>query len=432
MIPIGQTHYSKHIDKESQYESSNLIDYIIEKSNGKISRNKIISIPLNVIREEGPVGISTKLGNASQGSFIIINAISEEDMNIFLLGCLLAEDDGSVFLYNTSSSFIASRCGLEKQSLINGLKFSNELMTSNIKKQYNHGGIVIKSNLLSSHELNACFDMEVIEINSSCNIIEAKEKMMKILSYNNCLIIPSQDYSSNATLSDYYQLVSILLRDLETVPRFVLCCSIATSNSSLQEVKVDLVTLLSTKSFHSTHALMLGELDENTIVWILNAKKTTSSKTPPTSSNWSFFSTETSQKQHNLSENSHLLVDGYIDMTKLNANTNGNGNAYDNGNGNSNGNGNTISTNTNTSEEIAMIVFPEEEFASDEWFRVCQKLGICRVKETLLEDSLVRLSLQEYIANSKLNHKIIPSIEISKFPMIVQYKLLDVCNHRLF
>ena len=44
---------------------------------------------------------------------MIVNAAAEEDMHVFALGCILAEQRGAKFLYRTGAAFVSSRLGIQ-------------------------------------------------------------------------------------------------------------------------------------------------------------------------------------------------------------------------------------------------------------------------------------------------------------------------------
>ena len=99
MIPLG--------------DHPNLKEWLMDPSNGGISENKITSISLSLIREGGPDAIADKLELLEQDSVVIVNAINQHDLNTFVLGLQMAEQNGVRFLYHTAASFIPSRAAVE-------------------------------------------------------------------------------------------------------------------------------------------------------------------------------------------------------------------------------------------------------------------------------------------------------------------------------
>eukprot|EP01040_Poterioochromonas_malhamensis_P014407 gene14407-15944_t len=120
LIPVGETDFAK--DPHFPYTASNLVDWIFEKSHGKISKDSIITITLNDIREKGADFIRDKLLTAtstSSFSYIVVNAANEDDLNVFTLGMLKAEAAGKKqFIGRSAASFVASRTGLSPRPLL--------------------------------------------------------------------------------------------------------------------------------------------------------------------------------------------------------------------------------------------------------------------------------------------------------------------------
>lgn len=111
LIPVGFTKYAH--DSHLPYRSSNLRDWIIEKSQGRINSNNILSISLEDIRNGGAVTIQNKLEWVEQGQVVIVNALHKHDLDTFMLGLMLAEQhDGRRFVYCVGPSFIQSRLGV--------------------------------------------------------------------------------------------------------------------------------------------------------------------------------------------------------------------------------------------------------------------------------------------------------------------------------
>ena len=120
LIPVGETAFAK--DPHFGYKSSNLVDWVCEKSAAfgtpVEDRSRIVSISLCDIRQGGPMEIADKLESMQHGSIVIVNAVHQHDLNTFVLGLLQAESNGFNFLYRTAASFVASRAALEPRSLV--------------------------------------------------------------------------------------------------------------------------------------------------------------------------------------------------------------------------------------------------------------------------------------------------------------------------
>ena len=96
LVPAGQTPFAK--DATFGYKSSNLRDWVVEKSKGKIARERVGSLALKDIRGAGPDKIADQLMTTEKGSVLIINAAAEEDMDVVILGLLKGVYKGKAVL----------------------------------------------------------------------------------------------------------------------------------------------------------------------------------------------------------------------------------------------------------------------------------------------------------------------------------------------
>ena len=70
------------------YTSSNLRDFIAEKSRGTITSDEVHSISLDDIRLGGPDRVAEILGGVTGGAFVVVNATDYADLEIVVLGLL--------------------------------------------------------------------------------------------------------------------------------------------------------------------------------------------------------------------------------------------------------------------------------------------------------------------------------------------------------
>jgi hypothetical protein len=116
--------------------SSNLREWVLEKSNGRIKEQKIHSITLTDLREGGPDIVSSKLRNMSPGDVMIVDTIEQMDLNVFVSGLLqvgstsalpltlaLSQSESSEsppppLIFRTAASFVATRSGLPPKPLL--------------------------------------------------------------------------------------------------------------------------------------------------------------------------------------------------------------------------------------------------------------------------------------------------------------------------
>nr|WP_218621076.1 four-carbon acid sugar kinase family protein [Mycolicibacterium hippocampi] len=111
--PVGDTEFAR--DATFGYTSSNLRDFVAEKSVGTITADEVHSITLDDIRIGGPSRVAEILGEVTGGAFVVVNATDYADLEIVVLGLLEVQQQGRSFGYRTGPSFVRALAGLEPQ-----------------------------------------------------------------------------------------------------------------------------------------------------------------------------------------------------------------------------------------------------------------------------------------------------------------------------
>ncbi|KHN94233.1 ketose-bisphosphate aldolase class-II family protein [Metarhizium album ARSEF 1941] len=113
LVPASQTQFA--VDATFGYRNSNLRQYVLEKCGPRFDDDSFISITLEDIREGGPKVVTEKLLSVGPdlNRVIIVNAVAESDMHVFVAGLLEAEKNGRRYLYRTGASFVSSRLGIK-------------------------------------------------------------------------------------------------------------------------------------------------------------------------------------------------------------------------------------------------------------------------------------------------------------------------------
>ncbi|KAJ6874910.1 hypothetical protein NC652_034581 [Populus alba x Populus x berolinensis] len=117
LVPAGDTEFAR--DASFGYKSSNLREWVEEKTRGRIPASSVSSISINLLRKGGPDAVCDTLCNLQKGSTCIVNAASDRDMAVFSAGMiqanfllLYAELRGKSFLCRTAASFVSTRIGI--------------------------------------------------------------------------------------------------------------------------------------------------------------------------------------------------------------------------------------------------------------------------------------------------------------------------------
>ncbi|MBP1040287.1 hydroxyacid dehydrogenase [Vagococcus sp. BWB3-3] len=102
-IPISQTEFAN--DPTFGFKSSNLIEYIAEKSHQPIDAQDILTIPLEYLREYR-VDLIEKILLSSHGfQKIIINSTNYEELKVFVTALFNVMKKGKNYLFRTAASF---------------------------------------------------------------------------------------------------------------------------------------------------------------------------------------------------------------------------------------------------------------------------------------------------------------------------------------
>lgn len=86
LVPVGETPFAR--DATFGYRSSDLREWVVEKSKGAIGRGSVKSLSLDVIRGKGREEVSRGLMAFEKGSVVNVNAAAEEDVDVVVLGIL--------------------------------------------------------------------------------------------------------------------------------------------------------------------------------------------------------------------------------------------------------------------------------------------------------------------------------------------------------
>ncbi|KAM0435904.1 hypothetical protein ACHAPT_002796 [Fusarium lateritium] len=112
LVPAAQTPFAK--DATFGYKSSNLRDYVVEKTKGAIPKERITSISLDKIRTGRVEAVLDQLIQDVKGPqpVIVVNAAADEDMDVVVAALIKASGLGKRFLFRTGAAFVSARLGI--------------------------------------------------------------------------------------------------------------------------------------------------------------------------------------------------------------------------------------------------------------------------------------------------------------------------------
>ncbi|CRK38971.1 hypothetical protein BN1708_007940, partial [Verticillium longisporum] len=124
LVPAAQTPFAA--DATFGYASSDLRDYVAEKTAGAVPADAVQSITLRTIREGGPDAVLAQLlaleRGATPAAVVVVNAAAESDVDVVVAALLrAASTDGGAhgghrprrFLYRTGATFVSARLGIK-------------------------------------------------------------------------------------------------------------------------------------------------------------------------------------------------------------------------------------------------------------------------------------------------------------------------------
>jgi uncharacterized protein YgbK (DUF1537 family) len=143
--PAGETEFAR--DATFGFRSSNLREWVEEKSGGKVPASSVASLAVADIRRHGPDWVAEQLKQVSGGVPLIVNAAGYGDLGVVSLGILRAEAAGKRFVYRTAASIVRARAGISPRPLLT----REELLGKNAPP-YLPGLVVVGSHVRRSGE----------------------------------------------------------------------------------------------------------------------------------------------------------------------------------------------------------------------------------------------------------------------------------------
>ena len=116
LVPAAETEFAR--DPVFSYRSSNLRQWVEEKTAGRVLSKDVASVSIEDLREGGPERVTSSLCSLQNGRVCVVNAAGYRDLEVFVLGLLNAERQGKTFLYRTAASFVRVRSGLSARPLL--------------------------------------------------------------------------------------------------------------------------------------------------------------------------------------------------------------------------------------------------------------------------------------------------------------------------
>ncbi|KAF2180417.1 hypothetical protein K469DRAFT_592503 [Zopfia rhizophila CBS 207.26] len=269
LVPAGETPFAK--DATFGYKSSNLRDWVVEKTKGNISRERIKSLGLSDIRRGGADKVGEILMGVEKGSVIIVNAAAEEDMDVVIHGILRASDQGKKFLFRSGAAFVSARLGispippisakqLHLDSFRGGLIVAGSYVpktTAQINALIQKSGDKLTTAELDVNKLLESPDRAEEELKHALSVAETElQKPQDVLIMTSRKLIVGADEAKSLDIGSMVAaaLVSFLTR-LQTKPRYVIAKGGITSSD------------IATKGLNMKRAMIVGQAAAGVPLW---------------------------------------------------------------------------------------------------------------------------------------------------------------------
>lgn len=274
LIPAGQTEFAK--DRTFGYRSSDLKDYVEEKTDGAYPAEQVVSISIEELRKLDLDGIERKLLGVCGFGKVVVNAAADVDVKIFSIALYRAMAQGKNFLFRTAAALVRAFGGISSQPLL-----TREQM---IHTRTPNGGVIV----VGSHtqkttrqldELKKAEGIVPVEFNSDLVLDESAfaaetarttRKMEEIIRSGKTavvytkrkLLVIENDSPEDALLRSVRisNAVQALVGDLRETPAFVIAKGGITSSD------------IGTKALKVRRALVMGQIRPGIPVWRTGAE----------------------------------------------------------------------------------------------------------------------------------------------------------------
>ena len=148
LVPAADTEFAK--DKTFGYKSSNIREYVEEKTNGEYPADEVVYISLDSLRCMNLDGITGQLMAVSNFNKIVVNAIDYCDLKVFAIALYRAIALGKNFMFRMAAGLVKVMGGITDQPLLTRKDM--------VVKETDNGGIVV----VGSHTQKTTAQLEAL------------------------------------------------------------------------------------------------------------------------------------------------------------------------------------------------------------------------------------------------------------------------------
>ncbi|KAI8715293.1 hypothetical protein NCS52_01036700 [Fusarium sp. LHS14.1] len=271
LVPAAQTPFAK--DATFGYKSSNLKDYVVEKSKGAIPKERTLSVSLETIRTGGVSAVLDQLLRDVQGPqpVIVVNAAADEDIDVAVSALIKASDSGKRFLFRTGAAFVSARLGIPSIPPISadqlhlsrdagGLIIAGSYVpktTAQLESLRNLAGQDLTSIVLDVRKLLQSTGDASKEVQRALETAEAELKRVQdvLVMTSRELVVGDNEAKSLDIGSTIAQALVSFLKKLEQKPRYIIAKGGITASD------------MATKGLRMKRALIVGQAAPGVPLW---------------------------------------------------------------------------------------------------------------------------------------------------------------------
>lgn len=117
LTPAALTEFAR--DTTFGFGTSNLRGWVEEKTAGAVRAEEVISVSIGLVREGDPGKIANLLTSPAEGfTRFVVNAVTYDDLKLFVAGLSLATEEGARFVIRSAASFVKVAAGVVDQPLL--------------------------------------------------------------------------------------------------------------------------------------------------------------------------------------------------------------------------------------------------------------------------------------------------------------------------
>lgn len=270
LVPAGMTEFAR--DKTFGYKSSDLTEYVEEKTEGKYHKEDCITISLDELNALDVQGIKDKLMSAQNMAKIIVNAVSYADLKVFCAALVLAMKAGKHYMARTAAAFTKVMGRISDQPLLGRAQLEGDtknggivLIGSHVKKttdQLNCLKELDGQADFMEFQVNTVFEENGLEKAVERTVKAAEEKILSgrtVVIYTSRQLLAPENMTPEEKLQISVKIsnaVTSIIGKLSVKPKFIIAKGGITSSD------------VGTKALRVKKARVMGQVKKGIPVWM--------------------------------------------------------------------------------------------------------------------------------------------------------------------